>query len=96
MSPQYKPIPRVEQVMWLDHFSNHSHDVFTLHQIASRVKEDFVSVTVGMLVYEDDRLLVLAHEGRVDVDIEEPLFSHYTAIYKVCILERQVLAGAHV
>jgi len=91
MKPAYKPVPHIEKVMWLDHSANHSRDDFTLAQIARRVKEDVVNANIGMLVYEDETKIVLAHEARVDVDLEEASFSCYTTILKICILERKKL-----
>ena len=89
--PKYKPVPHTERVTWVDHFANHTTETFTRSQVAEHVKEDFVNVTDGMLVYEDERIIVLAHEARVDMDSKEALFSHYTAIYRVCILKRVVM-----
>lgn len=91
MKPAYKPVPHGERVTWFDHFANHTLEEIISADVAKRVKYDLVNVHMGMLVYEDDRLIVLAHEARVDEDLEEALFSHYTSIYKVCILERKVL-----
>jgi len=89
--PAYKPVPHIEKVTWLDHSGNYTRDDFTVAQIAKRVKEEVVNVTIGMLVYEDDSKIVLATEARVDVDLEEALFSHYTTIYKFGILGRKKL-----
>ena len=88
---KYKPVPPIEQVTWLDHYSVHSKDSWTLAELAQRVKEDCVCVSVGMLVYEDEKKLTLSMEARVDEDWPEAQFSHYLTIYKNAILERKAL-----
>lgn len=88
----YKVLPVCERVRWVDHFANHARDVFTAKEIVNRTQEDFVCENIGFLVHEDERKVILSPEARVDVDLDEPLFSHYSVILKVCIIERARLS----
>ena len=42
MMPAYKPVPPIEQVTWLDHYSVNGKDSFTLKELAERTKADCV------------------------------------------------------
>jgi len=94
VKPAYKPMPHSEKVTWLDHFGSDTRMALSASEIAERVKEDAVCVTVGFVAYEDDRLVALAFEARVDVDYKEADFINYLAVYKVSILERIILKEA--
>ena len=85
----YKETPKIERITWFDHSGNKTGNDFTKREIAKNIKEDIVNRTVGFLVYEDKRRVTLAHEARIDADLEEARFSLYTTIYKVGIITRE-------
>ena len=88
---EYKDTPHVEMITWLDHSAQHSSEDFTLTDIARRVKEDCTNRNVGFVVFEDETKVVIAHEARIDSDMYEPRFSHYTNILKATIKDRKHL-----
>ena len=88
MKAKYQSTPAIEVITWADHSANHRSEEYTLNQIAKRIKEDFVNRNVGFVVYEDERRVCIAAEARIDADLEETLYSHYTTILKATIETR--------
>lgn len=89
---KYKATPPVEEITWFDHSANHGESV-DKGKIATSLKEQVVTRSVGMRVFEDETRVTLAHEARIDADYEEAGYSCRTTIYKALIVRRTTLSG---
>ena len=90
---KYKSTPPIEVITWADHSANHAREEYTVSEIERRTQARCMNRNVGFVVHEDDEKIIIAHEARIDADMDEVRFSHYTTILKAVIETRRKYKG---
>lgn len=76
----------LEEITWIDSAKSWAAGWHSLDWIATEAKEwSGTSTTVGFVVYEDDRVLVMAQT----IDNESDKLANLFLLYKPCILNRR-------
>lgn len=79
---------KLEEITWIDSAKSWSTGWYSLEYITKEATEwSGTSNTVGYVVYEDDRVLVLAQT----LDNESDKIANMFLLYKPCILNRKEL-----
>lgn len=91
MQETYQKTGAMEQIIWKDHSFSDTRESRPAHVIERGLKHHVVNRTVGMIVFEDEERITLAHTARIDSDMDAAEYSRYTTIYKALIIERKRL-----
>ena len=84
--------PKYLRVVWVDHHGSTGDDWWSLKEITANAKREWTITTVGTLIYEDERCIVLASESTADSDADNGLaYRKWEAIMKALIQTRQEL-----
>ena len=84
-----------ERIEWFDHHGDSGTLTWrSKSEIIERCEADVVVESVGEVLFEDGRRVIIASEKRLDSDLSQPIYRAYTCIYKKLIRHRQRLTEA--
>ena len=83
---------RIERIIWVDHHGSDG-DWWSLHDIKEYARKPWRITTVGILIYEDDATVVLAHQAH-EAKGGKMEYKSWAAIVKKLIVSRETLMTA--